>query len=479
MTVMPRHQVQSALLLSLLILSAVAPPVVADAPFFQALGDLPGGEFHSTPLAVSADGSTVVGWSRGPEPGLPAPQSFRAFRWTSSEGMIELVDSASTLTFIIARDVSADGSVVVGECYDDGTGTSNVPCYWTATGGLTAIIDTSGTLMGVRTFGVSADGSVIVGTARSPTSLVAYRWTPVTGMQSLYPLPSSIVDGSSFGVSFDGSVITGQVMMTVPDVQPFRWTEQTGLVGLGDVPGGLFYALGFGISADGNTIVGGARTSFGSRDEAFIWTEASGYVLVDSLHGAEAGSTFYASSGDGTIVVGSMVGLGATIWSSVDGLRSLQSVLVNDYGLDLTGWTLYTARDCSSDGLTIAGTGLNPQGDTEAWIAHLGHPATAVGGDTPSAPTELAAWPNPLSGGNLNIMFGLESKESITAEIVVYDVAGRRVRTIARREFAGRQLHSMVWDGKDGLGASVSSGIYFVRVTGNSIERTRKIVVVR
>jgi uncharacterized membrane protein len=359
---------QSALLLSLLILSTVAPPIGADGPFFQALGDLPGGEFRSEALAVSADGSTVVGWSRGPEPGLPAPVSFRAFRWTLSEGMIELVDSDSTLTFVIARDVSADGSVVVGEYYDDGTGTSNVPCYWTAVGGLTELVDTSGTLTGLRTFGVSGDGSVIVGTARSPTALVAYRWTPAAGLQSLYPLPPSIIDGSSFGVSLDGSVVTGQVMITAPDVQPFRWTEQTGLVGLGDVPGGLFYALGLGVSADGNTIVGGARTSFGSSDEAFIWTEASGYVLVDSLHGAEGGSSFYASSSDGAIAVGYMVGLGATIWSSIDGLRSLQGVLVSDYGLDLTGWTLNTARDCSSDGLTIVGTGVNPQGDTEAWI---------------------------------------------------------------------------------------------------------------
>jgi uncharacterized membrane protein len=470
---------QSALLLSLLILSTVAPPIGADGPFFQALGDLPGGEFRSEAVAVSADGSTVVGWSRGPEPGLPAPVSFRAFRWTSSEGMIELVDSASTLTFVIARDASADGSVAVGECYDDSTGASNLPCRWTAVSGLTELVDTSGTLIGVRTFGVSGDGSVIVGTAQSPNALVAYRWTPAAGLQSLYPLPSSIFDGSSFGVSFDGSVITGQVMMTLPDVQPFRWTEQTGLVGLGDVPGGMFYALGLGVSADGSTIVGGARTSFGSRDEAFIWTESSGYVLVDSLHGAEAGSTFYAASGDGAIAVGYMAGLGATIWSSVDGLRSLQAVLVTDYGLDLTGWTLTTARDCSSDGLTIVGNGVNPQGDTEAWIAHLGHSATAVGGDVPPAPTVLAAWPNPLSGGNLNIMFGLESKEPITAEVVVYDVAGRRVRTISRREFAGRQLHTMIWDGKDGHGASVSSGIYFLRLTGNGIEQTRKIVVVR
>ncbi len=54
-------------------------------------------------------------------------------------------------------------------------------------------------------------------------------------------------------------------------------------------------------------------------------------------------------------------------------MRSLQTVLVNDLGLDLTGWTLTQARGISSDKLVIAGTGINPSGQEEAWLADL-HP---------------------------------------------------------------------------------------------------------
>jgi len=47
-------------------------------------------------------------------------------------------------------------------------------------------------------------------------------------------------------------------------------------------------------------------------------------------------------------------------------------VLVDDYGLDLTGWKLWKATAISDDGLTIVGSGENPNGETEAWIAYLG-----------------------------------------------------------------------------------------------------------
>jgi uncharacterized membrane protein len=60
----------------------------------------------------------------------------------------------------------------------------------------------------------------------------------------------------------------------------------------------------------------------------------------------------------------------AYIWDSTNGMRSLQDVLT-DEGLDLTGWTLHVAHGISADGKTIVGWGVNPDGNTEAWIAHV------------------------------------------------------------------------------------------------------------
>ncbi|MGV2388390.1 MAG UNVERIFIED_CONTAM: hypothetical protein LVR29_08860 [Microcystis novacekii LVE1205-3] len=53
----------------------------------------------------------------------------------------------------------------------------------------------------------------------------------------------------------------------------------------------------------------------------------------------------------------------AFIWDATNGMRSVQQVLVNDLGLELTGWQLTSMRGISADGLTLVGQGLNPNGE--------------------------------------------------------------------------------------------------------------------
>ena len=68
----------------------------------------------------------------------------------------------------------------------------------------------------------------------------------------------------------------------------------------------------------------------------------------------------------------------AFLWDATNGMQQLADVLVNEYGLDLTSWTLEEARGISDDGLTIVGWGTNPTGNTEAWIAVSPEPSTAL-----------------------------------------------------------------------------------------------------
>ncbi|TMQ57061.1 MAG: hypothetical protein E6K76_11550 [Candidatus Eisenbacteria bacterium] len=97
----------------------------------------------------------------------------------------------------------------------------------------------------------------------------------------------------------------------------------------------------------------------------------------------------------------------------------------------------------------------------------------------PAAP--LAAWPLPYRGGNLSIAFathGALGGGPGSAEVSLYDVSGRLVRTIARGQYpAGYQ--SAIWDGRDLQGRRAASGIYFLRSTTAGEDRAIKFVVVR
>ena len=51
-------------------------------------------------------------------------------------------------------------------------------------------------------------------------------------------------------------------------------------------------------------------------------------------------------------------------------MRDLMDVLTG-LGVNLNGWILTEARAISADGTTIVGTGTDPAGQTEAWIATI------------------------------------------------------------------------------------------------------------
>ena len=62
----------------------------------------------------------------------------------------------------------------------------------------------------------------------------------------------------------------------------------------------------------------------------------------------------------------------AFIWNQANGVQNLQQVLISDgLGSALTGWTLTAATAITPDGNTIVGNGIDPQGNTEGWIANL------------------------------------------------------------------------------------------------------------
>lgn len=65
------------------------------------------------------------------------------------------------------------------------------------------------------------------------------------------------------------------------------------------------------------------------------------------------------------------------------------------------------------------------------------------------------------------------------ARLVVFDIAGRRVREIASASF-GAGEHRARWDGNDGAGRPAAAGSYFVRLeTGDGAALVERVLLLR
>ncbi|MCK4414569.1 MAG: right-handed parallel beta-helix repeat-containing protein [Candidatus Eisenbacteria sp.] len=81
--------------------------------------------------------------------------------------------------------------------------------------------------------------------------------------------------------------------------------------------------------------------------------------------------------------------------------------------------------------------------------------------------------PNPMRGG-AEIAFGLP--ETGRVQLVVYDVGGRMVRTLATGEWPAG-MHAVRWDRCDDRGEPVGAGLYFCRLETQARTITRKMIV--
>jgi hypothetical protein len=103
--------------------------------------------------------------------------------------------------------------------------------------------------------------------------------------------------------------------------------------------------------------------------------------------------------------------------------------------------------------------------------------ATTGVGNTPSitALTVLQNHPNPFTGAT-ELSIGLPASSDVKIE--VYDVAGRRVRAVEMK-MAGAGWQKVPFDGRDGAGRLLTSGVYFYRVSASGTTVTRKMVITR
>jgi probable HAF family extracellular repeat protein len=371
----------------------LAAPSESSAATFTAVGDLPGGSFHSIAAGLSADGSTVVGRSNS----ASGPEAFRRANGSTIEGLGDLAGGAFSSE---ATAVSADGSIVVGASDGDLPPLSRA-FRWTDGSGMEAIPDFWGGTLWHVAQDVTADGSIVAGWnyLEFLGYLVGFNGWLVQGNTLLWQLET--LTQTPYGqahspevraISADGSVWAGMVIF---DPEGLRegvvWTDGGSVVTFIDNGAGVQL---HGLSADGTTAVGAIA------NEAFAWTATGGVVPLGDLAGGSFASSALDASADGSVVVGygtTELGSEAFVWDAANGMRHLGDLLACR-GAAPTGWTkLSRAVAVSDDARTIAGWGINPQGDTEAWTATV--PFLAI----PCGPATIPT----TSNGGVAILVGL------------------------------------------------------------------------
>lgn len=340
----------------------------AQVASFISLGDLPGSIVGSNASAVSSDGSVVVG------AGSTASGS-EAFIWDAVAGMRGLGDLPGGITSSQSVDVSADGLTIVGY----GNTTAGQRAFiWDSINGMRALGEMSG-FEGLRSgaSGVSGDGSRVVGSVFELFESHAYLWTSLGGMQPISGLPVAGRTGT-LDISEEGSTIIGHAPFTSSILLPFIWDATNGMRGLPTLSGDGHLDRPAAVSVDGRFVVGAAESPEGTQ--AFLWDAVSGIRGLGELPGGPYFSEARAVSADASVIVGHSWTEElpeAFIWSPELGMNSLEVVL-SARRIDLTGWKLETAEDMSSDGRTIVGMAIDPQGQQVAYVAFVPEPEAFV-----------------------------------------------------------------------------------------------------
>jgi hypothetical protein len=132
------------------------------------------------------------------------------------------------------------------------------------------------------------------------------------------------------------------------------------------------------------------------------------------------------------VIVGTFIGTAeqAFRWTPSTGIRAVQSLLAQA-GVDTSGWQLTSANGVSADGTVIVGTGIDPDGNSQGWIAHIpvsigGEPSTTH--DFNGDGTSDIAWRDTVGNTAMWMMNGAQVSSSGGAGAVptAWSIVGQR-----------------------------------------------------
>jgi probable HAF family extracellular repeat protein len=301
---------------------------------------------------MSADGSVIVGVNIFGD---------GAFRWSHGLGTQSLGAASGQIS------ISRDGGTIVADVDHHGHRTAakwKGGTDWRSLGGYPG---SQGCPDISNAFAVSDTGAV-VGLGWNGCHATAFRWDATNGMVDLGSRDGQASRAND--VSADGSVIVGWDDAPTGVRRGAMWVNGAEHL----LSHGVFLGGAEAVTADGSVIVGGEAANHGRQ--AYRWTKATGGQLLGKLPGQGPldRASALATTDDGNVVVGFSGAQyrDAFVWTPATGMFNLQDYLVGLGVKGLDGWRLDTALAISSDGTTIAGWGVQPDGQVRSWVVeHL------------------------------------------------------------------------------------------------------------
>ncbi len=440
----------------------------------------------SSATDVSADGSVVVGNTLG---------EYETFRWTEEDGIVPLGRATVPVLGVGAGtpDVSADGTKVSAMILSDDE-TFATQGLWTLGSGWEQLMPPTppdGGLMDNSlgsAWGLSGDGQTVVGLYWRPGhaetgSAHPSRWWEETGVVDL---GTDGVSGRANAASYDGSVIVGWTENpSFGNWWPTVWAGSERTI-LNEVAGSC---MANSVTSDGSMIVGSTWDDEDDMSVAAAW-RWNGSTWDEEALGAIPGTfPFYGYviandvTADGSTVVGynELSGPGdATgfIWTEESGMIDVDDFLA-DNGVEVDPTlSIRTLTSISYDGTAMVGIGqdIYPPWNYRSFIIRMDNPMLVAGPeDVVLSMPSMQAFPNPTSGAT-TLMLDLPQSTQVSLEI--HDITGRLVRKLSGGSIQAGH-HQVRWDGTDASGTEVPSGVYYCRFTAGTQAGLQKITIMR
>jgi hypothetical protein len=240
---------------------------------------------------------------------------------------------------------------------------------------------------------------------------------------------------------------------------------------IGDGPYGIY-----GFDFNGDRYVDLATANYGSDDVTVILNNGNGTFGSPSSY--PMGSNIRALTcadfdGDGTIdIVGSANGTDSVSVLLNNGNGTFGSA--TQYQVGTSPWGIQAA-DFDLDGdIDIASANFNSDN-----VSILFNTGTGTGekGQISTKRPYLRVYPT-IFRDNLTIEYCI-GKHGLSTEIEIFDVTGRKIKSIKLENGVSQLDSRTVWDGKDGRGRGVASGIYFCRLKADEKTMTKKVLCIR